>query len=403
MRRLVPLAVLASSAVALHAQNVPKRPFLSDGDTNSAGDYYAFGLSVLDRDPRKASDAFYWASRIDPTWAKPLYARRIALLLDADDRFVIGYLEGVRSFTHSKQAQRIDSLETRARMLSPFLERDLEENLLRRLVLALYNDTHVGGLTQPGDRQEFEFYMERYFRVDAPPSLRAVLAVAEHNFPKAIDLYRDALQRQRSGAAEIHESLANIFFFIGKGDSARVELGAALHILRQEDKKDFVYLYESKAALEHGVGLVSEQLGQLDSAREAYGRALQEDLSYYPSHMRLGLLAFGAADTATALSELDLAVQIQADDPWLLTIYGALLAEAKRYPEAETQLRKAIAVEPFYAMSYFVLGRIADFTNRPSDAIVHYRSYLAHVHAREPRAATVRQRLIELTASVSHQ
>ena len=50
----------------------PRRPkFTVVRDTNSAGAYYYHGLSVLDRDPQQAADAFYWASRLDPEWADP--------------------------------------------------------------------------------------------------------------------------------------------------------------------------------------------------------------------------------------------------------------------------------------------------------------------------------------------
>jgi len=86
-------------ALSLAAQNIPKRPPLEGADTNQAAAYYQYGLSVLQQDPRKAADAFYWAARIDPTWAQPLYAGRIVFLMGADDQFVIGYMDEKRSYT----------------------------------------------------------------------------------------------------------------------------------------------------------------------------------------------------------------------------------------------------------------------------------------------------------------
>src|SRR5262249_2341785 len=126
MRPFVALCFAVLAVASLSAQSVPKRPSLGGGDTNSAYAYYQYGMSNLNT-PRKAADAFYWAGQIDPTWAQAPYARRIALLLAADDPFVIGYMDGVRSFTHSKQGTRIDSLELRARMLNPFLNRELDK------------------------------------------------------------------------------------------------------------------------------------------------------------------------------------------------------------------------------------------------------------------------------------
>jgi hypothetical protein len=140
-RRLpVLVAGLVSFGLSLTAQNVPRRPDINGADTNQAAAYYSYGLSMLEQDPRKAQDAFYWAARIDPNWAKPLYAQRIAFLVGADDQFVIGYMDGKRSFTRSKEAQRIDSLELRARMLDPFMERELDKDLMLRYVRALYDE-----------------------------------------------------------------------------------------------------------------------------------------------------------------------------------------------------------------------------------------------------------------------
>ena len=52
--------VLASGllSVSLAGQNIPKRPPLNGADTNQAVAYYQYGLSMLQQDPQKASDAF---------------------------------------------------------------------------------------------------------------------------------------------------------------------------------------------------------------------------------------------------------------------------------------------------------------------------------------------------------
>src|SRR5207237_8276038 len=109
-------------------------------------------------------------------------------------------------------------------------------------------------------------------------------------------------------------------------DSALSELTQAVDELRKTDKKDLVYVYESKALVEHSIGLVQQRLGDKAAAKEAFGRALQEDLSYFPAHVQLGYIALEAKDTTTALSEMDLAVQIRADDAPLRSLYGYTLA-----------------------------------------------------------------------------
>lgn len=396
-------AGLVSLAVSLVAQNVPKRPPLNGADTNQAAAYYSYGLSMLQQDPQKAADAFYWASRIDPAWAQPLYAGRIAFLMGSDDPFVIGYMDGNRNYTRSKEARRIDSLELRARMLDPFMERDLDKDLQLRYMRALYDEAQKsdGGADDRTQTLRFQYYVERYWRTDAPPGMKAELAVSEHRLPDALNLYREALSQDRDHRAEIHEARARIFYVMGNGDSARAEMEQAIAKLREKDAKDFVWLYESKAVLEHFIGLTYERQNQIGPAREAYGRALQEDLSYYPAHIRLGTIALSAGDTATALSEMDLAAQINNDEPVLQATYGTILAQAGHIPEAQQHLHRSVELDPFYANPYYVMGRIDEFAGKPSDAAGDYRAYLGHTRAQDPRIADVQRRLAGLTGTAT--
>jgi tetratricopeptide (TPR) repeat protein len=405
-RRLPVFAAgLVVLSVSLAAQNVPRRPPLNGADTNQAAAYYSYGLSMLQQDPQKAADAFYWAARIDPTWAQPLYAGRIAFLVGADDQFVIGYMDGQRSYTRSKEARRIDSLELRARMLDPFMNRDLDKDLMLRYVRALYDEAQKsdGGADDRAQTLRFQYYVERYWRTDAPPDMKAQLAVSEHRYPDALDAYREALRSDRNHQAEIHEARARVFYLMGNSDSARVEMTQAIAKLREKDTKDFVWLYESKAVLEHFIGLTYERQNQIGPAREAYGRALQEDLSYYPAHLRLGTIALSTGDTATALSEMDLAAQINNDEPVLQATYGTILAQSGHIPEAQQHLHRAVELDPFYANSYYVLGRVDEFAGKSSDAAGDYRAYLGHARAQDPRIADAQRRLAALTGTATNQ
>jgi tetratricopeptide (TPR) repeat protein len=393
---------LFALSLALSAQNIPKRPQLEVGtDSNQATAYYSYGMTMLQQDPRKAADAFFWAARIDPTWAQPLYAQRIALLMASDDQFVIGYIDGKKNYTHSKDARHFDSLELHARMLDPFLNRELDKDLLLRYVRAEYDlyQKSDGGAEDRAETQQFQYYVERYWRTDAPPRMKAMLALSDHRFPDALEQYRQALSQDRDRVAEIHEERAQVFYLMGNGDSARAEMEQSLAKLRQKDAKDFVFLYESKAVLEHFIGLTYERQGQLAQAREAYGRALQEDLSYYPAHMRLGTIALAAGDTTTALSEMDLAAQIRDDEPWVQTTYATVLAQSGHLPEADQHLRHAVELDPYYATSYYVLGRVAEFAGKPADAIGDYRAFLGHTRAQDPRVAEVTRRMADLATA----
>src|SRR5207244_4015851 len=131
--------------------------------------------------------------------------------------------------------------------------------------------------------------------------------------------------------------------------SAVAEFRSSLDEMRKKDKKDLVVFYDSKAAAEYSIAVLQEGAGDNAGAREAYGRALLEDLAYYPAHMRLGLLALGARDTATAVNELSLAAQLAPNEPHVRYLHAYGLIGAARYAEAAAELRKAIELEPYYA------------------------------------------------------
>ncbi|HVH69414.1 MAG TPA: tetratricopeptide repeat protein [Gemmatimonadales bacterium] len=383
---------------------VPKRPDLgAAADTNYAPAYYTYGVSMLERDPQRAAAAFYWAARIDPTWAQPLYARRVALFL-ADPRLLMGYLNGNRRYVESKEARSIDSLELRALTLDPFLTRNLDKQLIVAYLRALFQEE----LRQNGEEMDaahavrFDYFMEKYLRNDARERVRARMAMAEDRIPEALDLYRKALPQEPDDRAGIHIERARGFYAIGNQDSTRAELSQALDELRKKDQKAFVYVYQSKALLEHCIGLTYETKAQFEPAREAYGRALQEDLSYYPAHVRLGSVALAAGDTAGALSELDLAVQLKGDDPWVRATYGITLAQTNRSAAAVEQLRKAIELEPFYPGPYYILGRVEEVAGKSADAAEGYRGYLAHASSQDARVADAKQRLAAVSGARDH-
>ena len=63
--------------------------------------------------PATAASAFYWASRINPGWADPLYARRAAILLSDKPR-LLDYWNGVRRVERLPEMRHADSLYDRA-------------------------------------------------------------------------------------------------------------------------------------------------------------------------------------------------------------------------------------------------------------------------------------------------
>src|SRR5690606_1173259 len=118
---------------------------------------------------QKAADAFYWSSRLDPTWADPLYARRLALLLASPDGFSRYYFQESRSFYESPGVQRLDSLYRRALMLNPVLQPGLFVAAYR-IALARYiaSELRRHNPGAPIDRGAIEYEIELYWRSAEP-------------------------------------------------------------------------------------------------------------------------------------------------------------------------------------------------------------------------------------------
>jgi tetratricopeptide (TPR) repeat protein len=387
-------AAVALCASVAHAQKEPKRPKLPTGtDSNSARAYYNFALEQLKTDPDKAADALYWTTRLDPAWADGFYARRVALLLTNRNR-LLNYWSGDRRTIESNDIRRIDSLFYHALTLNPFVSQTLD----RQLFEAIADDIAArferdGG----GSATEARFAIDAEMR-NASPAMRAWLAYGDGRFDDAVRLYAEAIHSdERNGPMRLDR--ARVFVQMNQLDSARGELTAAIEDLRKRDKKDLIYVYQSKALTEQSIGAVEQRLGNAAAAKEAFGRALQEDLSYYPAHVQLAYMAIDAKDTATALTELDLAVQVHDDDPSTRYVYGFALATTGKLADAETQLRKAIALDRYYAAPHFMLGFVLEQNGKSADAAAEYASYLALTSQIDPRRDDAQHRLAALKTS----
>jgi tetratricopeptide (TPR) repeat protein len=392
---LLTACVAALAAVpSLGAQPAePKRPKLAAGaDTNDADAYYRLGVAAIEREPAKAADAFYWASRINPMWADAYYARRVALLVQKR-HLLDRYFRGDKRVIRSPELLRADSLYLHALALQPFLYEKLDRSLFNALVHDVVLEATRTGEVSPS---EVEYHINVYVQ-RSPPAVRAWHAYTGGYFPEALALYAQAIKRTRDNAW-LHADRGRIFFQLGSADSALAELTQALAKMRSADEKKVGYLYESKALMEHRVGMVHRRLGDAAAAHEAFGRALVEDLAYYPAHMEMGFLALEAKDTTTALSEMELAVQLAGDDPWLRHSYGHTLGVTGKFKEAEVQLRKSAELDPFFAAPHYVLGQVLDAQSRGPEALQAYRRFLALARRQDPNRADAEERATFLAA-----
>ena len=393
MHRLLAISVLALTAATaplliaspLAAQRLGKpvdRPKLRDvTDTNDAQAYFDAGVRQFRSDPGSAAAAFYWAARINPGWGDPLYGRRVALL--SQKRHLLqGLMSGNRRSRPELLA--LDTLQARALMLNPFLYRRLDGQMF------------LNYLTD-GDRQvQAEYAYEiNVWLAQSSPEMRGWYAYSQGNFDRALTLYEEALKRTKD-KSYLHLERARILGMRNDVNGAVAEFQFALDELRAKDEKKLVVYYDSKAMAEFSIATLLEGAGDAQRARDAYGRALQEDLAYFPAHVRLGLLALSQGDTTAAVSELALAAEIAANEPYVHYLNGWVLDIAKQHTEAIAELKKAVELEPYYALPNLVLGSVYEKLEKAPEAIAAYDRFLKIASAHDGQRAFATGRLEDL-------
>jgi Tfp pilus assembly protein PilF len=428
--------LLALAAAPAHSQSadklprgldsaaVPARPKLDAGaDTNSAQANYEYGMMHIYDSPIESLRAFYWASRIAPASGEAMYALWTAKLIAMNDADITAY------FTHGKAKRTLtqlalDSLIARAYAVNPFLFSSIDGALMRRRIEArIYlqfpkmpigeQEQIVSGKMRAAEyRPEIAYAEGRFQAALAAYNLDLSLMASREKMmekadakwkPNAKEKAFIEMMKMESAywQVEIHAKRARIFFHLHELDSASTEMTTALSMLQAQDSGSAQLLYMSKAIFDQSLGMIYEHDRRPDLAREAYGHALQEDLSYYAAHGRLAELELEQGDTAIALSEMDLAVQLDSGDPALRYRYAELLVNARRDADAAQQLKKAIALDPYYGAPHLLLAMISDVENYTSEAIAEYQSYVALAARSEPQLPRIKARLAKLTEGLA--
>ena len=389
-RRLALLLLLALVPGArlpaqLNPHTIPRRPRLAAAaDTNSAVEYFYYGLGQLSKEPERAAAAFYWASRIDPYWADPLYGRYVALLMAQPYNLINAYITLKPEDQHEPRLRAIDSLKYRALLRDPWINRRMEHSLI-----LTWLQTETQGEQIP-----------RYLR-DQYPALGAWMSYTEGKFEEAAAQYAIAIAKDPDNRTWPLER-ARAFVALGQDDSAETVVRAAVLAFRLADADTLNLFYVGYPFLEYSLATLFERSDQLDSAQAAYGRALLDDLTFSPAHRRLASLRLRTGDTTGALAEFAQAVDLAPNDAVTLYDY-AILAFATGQPDSvETMLRRATAAEPFFVAPHLALARLYDLSGYPAEAIVEYRAFLRLApHTLAAQVAAVRARLTQLGAAPS--
>ncbi|HEX2093068.1 MAG TPA: tetratricopeptide repeat protein [Longimicrobiaceae bacterium] len=368
------LAALALGApLPVAAQAEPPRPALPrDADPNDWTAYYDHGVAVFKTSPGQADAAFYWASRVDPSRAEPLFGRWATFWMRDYERW-IDYLRGSRRVRESPEVARADTLLYRAAVRNPFVHRGLEALLYDRMPGRWRDDIQT----------------------------RAWLAYATGDLPRAAELFGRVVERnpERNRWARYDRALALVA--MGRFGEAATEVGRLLESLRREDEKELVRVYASKEMLEYATGLLHSAQNDDRAAREAHQRALLENLGFSPARAALGRIALAERRFPEAVREYEQAVEIDGRDAVVRFHYATALQATGEVAEAERELRVVVEREPYYAAPRALLGRVLEALNRPAEALGEYERFLALATRGEPQRPAVQQRVTALRGSAS--
>jgi tetratricopeptide (TPR) repeat protein len=363
MRRLFFPALIACVAATATApqpaagQPEPPRPALRRGaDPNDWEAYFDEGTRQFNRFPGRAADSFYWASRLDPRRAEPLFARWAAYLAQDHSRW-LAYVEEEERFLQRPDMVANEALRIRAFNRSPFVHRAFEAALWSR--------------------------MDAQLRWDG--ATRAFMSYGAADFDDAAAGFGRVVRDNPVRNARFRYWRALAFVGDGQLDSATVEIAQLLATLRAEDEARVQDVYESKAMLEHALGMLYSVRGLPAEARRAWERALEEDLSMYPARSELARLAMREGRPAEAVEHMEQAVEMAPDDAVMHFEHGNALVMAGRRDDAIGAWLRATQLEPHWADPYLRLGMALDEAGQPEKAAQALRAYLDRAPRRQAR------------------
>ena len=362
------------------AEPVPRRPALkASADTNDWMEYQQYAMNIIVANPGRAAEALYWAERLEPTRAEPTMARWAALWMTRP-KLLGDYWMGSEKIRNSPAVRRLDSLNYSARLRDPMV------NQAVRLLVAQTMLNHLVG------RGNWEW--------DREPEVKAWLDYTTGHFARAAAGLATVIEKDPEKYHGLRYTRALALAGMQEYDSAAAELTRLVEEMRQRDEEEIVYFYNSKAMFEYATGVMHMQARKFEDARQAFMRALTEDLAFFPAHRALGALALGRGDTATALTEYQLALELKPDDVVTRHYFALLLFNARRHDAAIEHLRFVIEAEPYFPDPYYYLGRILEARGQRAEALEHYAGFVARApRSQSAGVALVKGRMSALEAA----
>jgi aspartate beta-hydroxylase len=112
--------------------------------------------------------------------------------------------------------------------------------------------------------------------------------------------------------------------------------------------------------------------GKVAEAERAFAAILDKDPDNIPALNVMSLRALRTSDLKTALSHIERALRMDADNPLTLYNHGRILEAAERYVEAAASQRAALKLAPNLHAARLHLARALELAGQPQQAIVAY-------------------------------
>jgi tetratricopeptide (TPR) repeat protein len=366
VRVLAMVAVALLPLVARAQAPEPPRPQLPVGsDPRFWEPYFDVGVRVFKQTPISAAGAFYWASKLDPTRAEPLFARYAAFFAHTKQEDVLSYFRAQESILTRPDILKADSLRLLALMRNPFVHRGLEILIFDRMPGSFSDDRDT----------------------------RAWIAYSNGEFSKAVDLLTRTIERQgrRSRWKRFDRALA--YAAMGDAKNALVDLRALLDELRAEDEKGALTIYTSKHFVLYMIGMLHTSMRDYASARTAFQESLLEDAAFAYGNAGLAAISRIQRNNAQAADEYALAVDLAPQDGVLRFWRAQVLFDLQRWADAERELAVARTLEPYWPAPHFLHGRLLEKLGKETEAFEAYAKFVALAPANDTPANAIRARI----------
>lgn len=363
IRAAVGAVLLATCVVApLTAQEPLRLP--PDVDPNDWQSYYQEGFKHMMTRPDRAEQYFIRAARLEPSVAEAYVARFAAWWAARPELWRLWVRED-RLALDDSGVQTAEAWLDKAYLINPFLQPTM-------LMLA-----SPGWTRHPPDA----------------PYWRGITSYIQGRWKESTQEFTKELRRGGDHWSAYYWRALG-YVQMGKTDSAGRDLQAILDSIGRFEETHTLHGLLGSAELYYTLGLLRLKTEDRVGAKAAFEQAFVRNLSFYMGHQHYANILVAEGDTAGAIREYALAIQMQPADEVLRFNYGTILLQAGRADSAAAQFREAVRLNPDYAPPYFNDALALERAGHVIEARSMYEDFLARAPARmSQQIAFARQRL----------